>query len=78
MYDLYINLCSNIIYYSEINNGNLGCLICECVCSVFPARINENVDEGFMDGDNITITFDDYDGSDDDIDDVSFFTVFCN
>lgn len=33
------------------------------------ARINENVDDGDMDGD--MITFDDYDGSDDEIDDVS-------
>ena len=36
---------------------------------IFSARINENVDEGSMDQDNIT--FDDYDDSDDDIDDVS-------
>ncbi|KAH3735936.1 hypothetical protein DPMN_042497 [Dreissena polymorpha] len=32
------------------------------------ARINENVEEGDMDGDMITV--DDYDGSDDDIDDI--------
>jgi len=37
---------------------------------VFAARINENVDEGDMDGE--FITFDDYEGSDDDIDDVRF------
>ena len=37
--------------------------------SIFSARINENVDEGIMDQDNIT--FDDYDDDDDDIDDVS-------
>ena len=39
------------------------------LCIIFSARINENVDEGSMDQDNIT--FDDYDDSDDDIDDVS-------
>lgn len=33
------------------------------------ARINENVDDGDMEGDNIT--FDDFEGSDDEIDDVS-------
>lgn len=35
----------------------------------FSARINENVDDGDMENDNIT--FDDFDGSDDEIDDVS-------
>jgi len=36
---------------------------------LFAARINENVDDGDMEGD--MIFFDDYDGSDDEIDEVS-------